>query len=533
MSDINKTPQADWRQPPEPIAEELYRQTYEADIVIVGAGQSGTAAARSAAEAGASVIVIEAQKEERQRILGGRMAAINSAFGRERDVPQYEPTNLVAEIMRRNQYRPNAELIRQYAEHGGETFDWFIEPLTEEQKAQIGVFFNPPPKHTPERVGGYKWFVGSHLMPGGDGSAKDKGEDIPTMTRTVKINQQVAKDKGAQFFFSMSGEQLLKDGDRVIGVAGKDADGNYVKFLARKGVILAAGDFSANVDMVTDLLPEVIRLNDGKPMRGMGWDGKGIRMGYWAGGALDPGPIGAEGGSYVHIGSMFCGVLNVTVNIHGKRFCDECNGRVPAIRQPGDYVVSVWDSNWRERLEYQPVEHGAADPRSEASMALLNRIDEVIGTGRAGGKVESPHPPFLPLIYSADTYEELGDYLGFEGENLTNFVETMNNYNKYAYQGYDEEFGKDPSVLLPHDKPPYFACKVSLTTHMAVTSGGLWIDANQQVLGAGRKPIPGLYATGNCSGQRFGVEYYPVMSGQSVGMAQTLGRILGNYLATL
>ena len=53
-SEVNVVKSEDWRQPPPPIPEELYAQTYQADIVIIGAGQSGTAAARSAAETSAS-----------------------------------------------------------------------------------------------------------------------------------------------------------------------------------------------------------------------------------------------------------------------------------------------------------------------------------------------------------------------------------------------------------------------------------------------------------------------------------------------
>lgn len=529
----NAVPTENWRTPPAPIDEAAYKETFSADVVIIGAGQSGTAAARSAAENGASVIVVEAQKEDRQRILGGRIAAINSAFGRERGVPQYDPLDLMREIMKRNQYRPNPELIREYAFHGGETFDWFIEPLTEEQKKEITIFFNPVPKYAPETVNGFKWFCGSHIFPGGDGGAS-KAAESPTMAYSVKKSQEVAKKHGAKYFFEHSAEQLLKDGDRVIGVAAKNADGEYVKFLAKKGVLLAAGDFSANPDMVRDLCPEISLVHNGAPVRGMGWKGMGIRMGLWAGGRLDPGPIGAEGGNYCHIGSMFCGMFNVAMNQEGLRFCDECNGRVLAKRQAGDHLSFVWDSNWRERLEYQPIEHGVADPRSTETMELLNRIDEVIGSGAEGHMVKSPHPPYLPLIFSADTYEELAGYMGFEGEAKKNFVETMNRYNKAAYAGRDEEFGKDPNMLKPLDKPPFFGCNMPHTdAHMAVTKGGLWIDGKQRVLDDHLNPIPGLFATGETSGQRFGVEYYPVMSGQSIGMCHTLGRAVGRFMAQL
>ena len=55
-----------WQTSPENISEEQVLQTVRADVVVVGAGHAGTCAARAAAEAGASVIVLEQQSEGRQ-----------------------------------------------------------------------------------------------------------------------------------------------------------------------------------------------------------------------------------------------------------------------------------------------------------------------------------------------------------------------------------------------------------------------------------------------------------------------------------
>ena len=66
---------------------------------------------------------------------------------------------------------------------------------------------------------------------------------------------------------------------------------------------------------------------------------------------------------------------------------------------------------------------------------------------------------------------------------------------------------------------------------LLVTVSGLLIDENQQVLDHDFEPISGLYATGNCSGCRFGFQYTTSLPGQSISIAQTLGRILGSRLA--
>ena len=46
-----------------------------------------------------------------------------------------------------------------------------------------------------------------------------------------------------------------------------------------------------------------------------------------------------------------------------------------------------------------------------------------------------------------------------------------------------------------------------------------------------KEPIPGLYATGNCCGRRWGVQYSTPFPGVSIGMAWTLGRLCGMHAA--
>jgi predicted oxidoreductase len=63
--------------------------------------------------------------------------------------------------------------------------------------------------------------------------------------------------------------------------------------------------------------------------------------------------------------------------------------------------------------------------------------------------------------------------------------------------------------------------------------GGLVTDKNQQVLNKAKDPIPGLFASGNCCGRRFGAQYSTTMAGASISMALTLGYEAGKYVASL
>ena len=88
--------------------------------------------------------------------------------------------------------------------------------------------------------------------------------------------------------------------------------------------------------------------------------------------------------------------------------------------------------------------------------------------------------------------------------------------------------------MHPIKKPPFYGYQEDKNVgNLVVTLSGLRIDHNQQVVDAAYQPIPGLFTSGNNSGGRFAVQYMTPMGGLSVGMAQTLGHVLGEYVAGL
>ena len=139
-------------------------------------------------------------------------------------------------------------------------------------------------------------------------------------------------------------------------------------------------------------------------------------------------------------------------------------------------------------------------------------------------------------LYAADTLEQLADYLDFKGEVRRNFLDSIKRYNKFAAAGRDEDFGKDPQMLHAIDTPPYYANPVRAGQMIGsghCTVGGLLTNEYQNVLNQKKDPIPGLYATGNCCGRRFGPQYSTPIAGVSIGMAITLGREVGRIVAGL
>ena len=529
-ADAGTTQASSWRTPPAELAESDIADTFEADIVIVGAGQAGNCAARAAAEAGASVLVLEKQDEDVYTVNGSEVGTINSEFATKRGVPTYEPSDFVRECLLRSMNRANAPLIKTFAENSGAHLDWFMEPLG--QDFQVLTFMNPGPKYNNGECNGMRTFIGTSSFFG--------GADY-TLTKAMLVQQDLAKKAGAEFHFGVAGERPVMDGGTCRGVIGKTADGTYQKFLAKKGVILCAGGFSANEEMVRDLLKEYSAFKGDDPIMGNGRDGSGIKIGVWAGGNVEEDPRAGTYSNQSGMAGSFGATAFLRLNSEGKRYSNEgmfgaWGQGAASLRQSGPFVCCVFDSNWREELEYQPPEHFCVDMGWSEKLVELEEAMAAIPVGPEGGDSSFSATP-LPFevayhYWAADTVEELAGYLGFEGEAAANFVASVARYNELCEKGFDEDFGKDPLLMRPIVQPPFYGYKENKNVgNLVVTLSGLRIDSEQRVLDVGYDPIPGLYACGNNSGSRFAVQYMTPIPGFSVGLAQVLGHVLGEKLA--
>ncbi len=523
-----------WMEKPESIPAEKIAEEFRADIVVIGAGHAGTAAARAASESGASVIVLEQQNEEKQWILGvGEIGHINSEWQKSHGLPAVDIDEFVNDWQLRTGNRSDYRLIRKYAENCGDAFDWFIEPLAEEEKAAIHPMLTPPASSFSYNLNGLRSWPGSANM------------GVKLQDKAVRLSQEIAKKNGALFFFDTKACELLKDDGSVTGVIARRIDGSYLSFHADLGVILAAGDYSGNVEMCRDLLAEADDLVDEGDFTGHGWDGSGIRMGVWAGGRLEPRSHAAMGGNYSFPGFDLIGSAAVLrVNCHGERYSNEGFGThifaaFPGAKQPNGMLWGIFDSNIFEEVKYQAANHAVFDYTDKKEIEkLVNALKQASDTSGKSVQIRDKAGAVRPL-YCADSIEALSACLFDDPDDRNRFIKSVQRYNTLCDLGEDPDFGKDKKLLHPIRKAPFFACGNRKDSHqpggqslkILVTVSGLLINADQQVLGQDFEPIPGLYATGNCSGCRFGTAYTTSLPGQSISIAQTLGRVLGMELA--
>ena len=543
---------ASWRTPPsapDEVAEEA-----QCDVLVIGLGHAGSCAARAAAEAGAVVYAFEQQEQDaRSYMSGGQVGHINSELLKSQGVPEVDELVFMNDWMLRHNNRPNPGLIRKYAANSGACFDWLFGDFIDDP-ASVVVRQWPANDSYQQEIGGLRGFVGcAHT---GD-----------FMTQALDHCAEVVESNGGKIYYGTSGYLLTTDdAGAVTGAYGEKSDGTYVKVEAAKGVILAGGGFGGNADMLTYLYTESLGLKpEGETLSaGMDQDGSGVALGYWAGGKLDP-CMSGMGGNYFYpcdSPSDPAGTAPVLwLNSKGKRYCNEGFGSIelaaiPGAKEPSGIVATVFGSNVDDYVYAQVPSHMAIDYSHEASQPSMSGLHETMekalaggakgsaedeassedaGAGEGGAPAGGPGGPGGPgggvTMYCSDDLATLAGYLGYTGEAADNFVASVERYNELCDQGRDEDFGKDPHLMIRMEPPYYAYCAEKEIGTPMVTTSGLLVNQDSQVLDQNCDPIPGLFSAGNNSGSRFGYQYTTSISGVSLGFAQTQGYLAGKYVA--
>jgi fumarate reductase flavoprotein subunit len=542
----------EWRTAPAaPDASEIV-ETYDCDVLVIGLGHAGCTALRAASEAGASVAAFEDQAEDSMSFLaGGQVGHINSEFLASRDVPQVDTIEFINDWQRRSNNRSNPGLVRNYAEYCGNAFDWIIDCLSDEDKESMTI------RQWPYEGGASKTsYSGINCWVG----TANTGSFQTTILQNCI---DVAVANGGKVYYGTSGYLLIQDdAGAVTGAYGKRDDG-YVQVNAAKGVVLACGDFSTNTTMCADLLNEInYLLPEGGAVScmGAGRDGQGIKLGYWAGGRIDP-CMSTMDGAYWYPTDSPTDPIGTTaalwINADGKRYSNEGFGStelaaMPGAYQPAGIISTVFDSKIIDQVKVQPLGHMSYDYANQTDEQLQETLDAAYASyqngefsaaaaadsaasdsASEGGATGDKAMMAGATLYAADTIEELGGFLGYSGDALDNFVATVERYNELCNKGYDEDFGKDPALMYAIDTPPYYGYEGTKAIGVImVTTSGLVVNEYSQVLGDDYRPISGLYAAGNNSGCRFGYSYFTSIAGQSLSFAQTQGYMAGTYAAT-
>jgi fumarate reductase flavoprotein subunit len=465
--------------PPSPILPDDIKEVINTEVVVVGSGIAGLSATVSAAEAGAKTILIEKMATVQAR--GHDNAFIDSRLQKKLGI-EIDKDEIILNLMKYSNNKPDQRLIRMWAEGSGQTADWLMD-MTDAAGIEVIICKYPPPPGFNNALEYYPQYSVTHQFSG--------------QRLVAKCLLDNALKKGAKTYFKTRAKQLIRKGKgRVTGIIAQNPNGEYLQFIATKAVILCTGDYSNNSEMMSKYCPQSAYLPAMIPTS----TGDGHIMAIWIGAVMEPIPHAPmiHGPAGPLLSSAF-----LQVNLLGERFQNEdvpIQSNVNALeRQPGKAAWQVFDSKYPEEIPY----HG-------------------IGLGKILVATDKVRQDVSRIAITANSIEELAIKMKLPVET---FKATIQRYNELARLGKDLDFGKRPDRLSPVDKPPYYAGKAGYS--LLAVMGGLNVNPSLQPLDKDWKAIPGLYLAGNTMGNRFAGDYTTMCPGLSHGMAIHFGRIAG------
>jgi fumarate reductase flavoprotein subunit len=465
------------------------------DLAVIGSGVTGMAAAVTAAEGGARVVVFE-----KQRSLGGTsnffsgMFAVETARQRESYVT-YGRDDAFRNIMEYSHWRANARLVRAIVDESAETIAWLLAR---------GVEFRPETINMPKAPRTYH-------------PVKGQGAAI------IKALTGAGKEKGIDFEPGTAVTRIIREGDRIAGVV-CERDGEEAEVEAR-AVVIASGGYANNRQWIKKYCGLDLDVNI-TPIGNVDKMGDGIRMAFEVGaaeeglGVLETYAAGPFGEGFAMKGplEMAAAQPDLWVDPRGERFCDE---------SIAFYDTSMGNANGRYKEGYT---YRLFDD-SILQILMSRGIEKQLGMDNPPGtrpvdfekELEAAEERGSLEVFVADSVEQLAGKMGVDRQVLKRTIEE---YNRFCASGHDGLFAKDPRYLRPLEGPRFFA--VRARTLFLGTLGGIRINHRTEVLDKKDNVIPGLYAGGFDAGGMWGDSYcIRVSSGLSAGFAANSGRIAG------
>lgn len=462
------------------------------DVLVVGFGCAGAAAALEAARAGAEVAVLEraggpggsSALSGGELYLGGG-TALQRACGFEDDA-----ASMFAYLRAALGPHADEEKLRLYCDGSVEHFEWF---------RALGISFEPSlyegPTWMPPTTDGLMWLGENawpynrltNAVPRGHRPATKGWAGHALMDALIEACLRA----GVRTHVDTRATRLLLTGDRVVGV-GATTFGEERTYRARQGVVLTTGGFVDNDEMLADHAP--IMLRHGKVSDGLD-HGDGIRMAAALGAATRR--MSVVETAYTALPALVC--RGMLVNGLGQRFINEdvYPGRFShaALHQPGPCWAVIDEEGF----------------------------DSIPERDRWG----------VRPTCAAETVDELEADLGLPHGSLETTVAV---YNRDALDGEDTRFHKDAKWLRPL-VGPFAAIDPRLgfnpggrdghsggTGFAGFTLGGLRTDVDGRVIRVDGRAIPGLFAAGRATSGIHGEGY---VSGTSLGDATYFGRRAG------
>jgi tricarballylate dehydrogenase len=473
------------------------------EVVVVGCGIAGLAAAVAALQGGATVTILErAPQEER-----GGQTRYTDAYLRmksETDVTDdfeemfaanaggyLDPALVHLASGPRGEWPAllktlgfaDPEVVSAFAEAAGPTVQWL---------KSFGVRFDFLPTQFLTRSQ-------PRLLPIGGGLA------------LIEALAAEAEKRGATFVYETAATDLVQDdAGAVVGVRAVGPGAQPLEFRAQS-VVLGCGGFEGNPEMQTRYIGA--RSLYLRPVCRGGYynKGEGIRMALAIGaapcgdyGSYHAEPIDPRSGMAEP--SVFIFSYGILVNDQGRRFADEAPATIDAC--------------------YERITRRIYDQENGIAYAVLDARHTRIPNYRLGLRTDQP-----PIV--ADTIAELASKLGIPSHNLETTLKDYNrgcrdaSFQPLVLDGLATQGVEPPKSNWAHplDEPPFHAYPVISSN--VLTFGGLKVDRDARVLNQQGDAIRGLYA----AGEVVGLYYKTYVGATSVLKGAVFGRFAGTHAA--
>lgn len=466
------------------------------DVVVVGSGAAGSAAALAAHQAGAGVLVVDKCDEA---TAGGNTRVSGSGWWVNRD-----PERARTFLRSLNGPFPVADdVVDVWATETAQISSWLKELGAD--VAMSGEYHTEPE---------YLELEGSDCYAGMDTVGGRMGNGL-----LHDFLRRALAERDIETRFGTPAVELIVDAGAVVGVE-VDGPGGRRRIGARGGVVLATGGFAADTRMVRDYLRVEDHVLWGSPAS----TGDGHRMAQ------------AVGADLWHMDNM--------MTITGVRGDDEF-GHYLALWNANNYL---WVSRDGRRFTDEAAEpkHGHTARGGAYELFPVRPFHLIFDEQMRTAGPLSPTPDVLPVgwnllmngarwsldnsaeiekgwIRRADSIGELARVVGLDPQTL---VRTVEQYNAACAAGRDDHFGRDPGTLGAVSVGPFYALEV--TPLLGWSNGGPRRDGRARVLDTRGVAIDGLYAAGEISS----TYSWCKDGGFHIGDALAFGRVAGRDAAT-
>ena len=443
---------------------------YSAEIVVVGFGGSGAIAAIQAHDNGADVLVVEKCPDDTAeqynhynstRIAGGYM------------IEFYDEQGAIDYLTAASRGATPQDVIEAWAPYATDICDYLLDLGGEvEDMGMSGTEYDLDLFPQGENCEQY------HHVDGGAGLWNTLYN--ATMEREIPV------------IYDAPAQSLITNAEgTVIGVKAEQG-GKTLNIKATKAVILSTGGFEYDFDM----LNQYIWVNKPRFYASPTNTGDGIRMAQAVG--ADLWHMSLIGGRVIPyfdelgfgIGGGYPRPYYMIVDHYGKRYMNENWKAHSACLEAFRFDTNLCDfprSPSYSIFSQDTIDSGPLVMGAMLSMGVYDWSDDNSKEIEAG------------WVLKGETIEELAEKINEDPDvagrmDPAVLAETLANFNEYAANGVDPEFGRPAEHMKPLDRAPYYALRMS--PGGVNTFGGPRRNAKGQIVKPDGEPVGHLYGTG-------------------------------------